>query len=1009
MSSSAPTENPPQQNVQEVFAHWMERRKKTVGPVSTDGTTIFSYAMPLLTRASSGHVIVAERKKGAYSVTTAKHLKGLHDLLEPHIGAGRMTVLTTDAPRIERGLESDTVDDIVIKLADEPLRLSDEEFNKLVKFERNPPSRDDVRRLVRELEKWADHKPYDRALVTRFLRPLYPQALDINADREFWFGEVVDDLRRRLSRMEGFDYDDAFDEDLDQAVMSMTGSWGQRDRRAQEVARAAGYRGETAHGALRRLVERKRHREGRSPLVRLKTAAELGLTDEELASQVELADDIMDEIIAEERALRAAPPSRRNDFEENPPWASRLLADSLVSLSEAVTPAWMPKLAASSPGKGTAIRIELEEYGCGAYGCVMPTIGDKNVVIKLTSDPSEAKFATEIAGKLPTPCVVRYHQAVQISGERHGRDVFVLWREAADAVGQIHKVVGKHAEKAIAKQHRAAVDAYLALVHGDTEGYFELLEDWKRRCMEMARVPELEYVAIGMLRAWNEQGVFISDTHGGNLGLCQRNGKMTWVITDPGNVVVSRAHADERSRLRTKRVANNPDETPAVKYHGSIEKMRRDHAEMIANDAKWSALAYVGIQPTWDDDDNEIELELRNCPCGSTLSRELPRKNPQVPKRGAMAFFQQYAGYGWTPGQETRRGGRLRSARELAVAEYVLEEEHPDARVDWEEDPEAFSLYPEEQVDTYYIALLRDEDGDVLASLGAIGDPDANYERVVEAELAYEAWPERVRELAARLQQRRGAPFRVNPEIDTDAAGRWMRIIVDVSAGTDPQTQNRQWVASAFSTEAIVQRYTRTFALGGDRTRADLVTRVRNVLRHFVRCGLVDETGDPDMWILSERATRYDNAGPARFPDYIEVSRGSQDGMTYVRQVLSSAELSRYLRSFMQEPNAWRVDSRGGFDFGDEYGGASSTITILTDASAYGINVTAAMESTAGREFRAGTAPSRWPVISIFIVAHHGAAPLSRRDGFQLEDMPFPRSPMELAAMVVPLMLEYHP
>ena len=36
----------------------------------------------------------------------------------------------------------------------------------------------------------------------------------------------------------------------------------------------------------------------------------------------------------------------------------------------------------------------------------------------------------------------------------------------------------------------------------------------------------------------------------------------------------------------------------------------------------WEALGLVGEMPGWDDQDRDITLELRNCPCGSTLAVE---------------------------------------------------------------------------------------------------------------------------------------------------------------------------------------------------------------------------------------------------------------------------------------------------------------------------------------------------------------------------------------------------
>ena len=487
-----PSENPPRANVTEVFAYWIEGRKKKVGPVSTDGTVILSYDEPLVARAPTGHVLMAERKPGSYTHTTAQHLSGLHELMSSH-GELEVAMVDRDAMKVAR-YGGDGIAELVIQHFDQPLR-------------QNP---------------------------------------------------------------------------------------------------------------------------------------------------------------------------RRRDLEENPPWATRLIADSLVTLQEQVPPKWLPKLeATAASGKGNKISAELVEYGCGAYGCVMPTL-DKDVVLKLTSDPSEAKFATEIADTLPTPCVTHYHLAVKLSGaERSGREVFLLWRESAEDVGKIHKVVGMHAEKLIRKQHRAAVDAYMVLAEGgEADEFLELLELWKKRCMEMAALPELEFVAMGMLRAWNEKGVFISDTHGGNLGRCIRNGTPTWVITDPGNVVLSTQHADEHSRRRgrqfeayspgyqTARELNPKRPACTFDYGDTVEGRKKAHDQLRADDEAWSKAEPLGRQLSYDDSDNEIYLELRNCACGSTLARpEQLEQNPRVPKRGAVAFFEQYASASYPVGTQPRFG-RRRSARD---------------------------------------------------------------------------------------------------------------------------------------------------------------------------------------------------------------------------------------------------------------------------------------------------------------------------------------------------------
>lgn len=56
--------------------------------------------------------------------------------------------------------------------------------------------------------------------------------------------------------------------------------------------------------------------------------------------------------------------------------------------------------------------------------------------------------------------------------------------------------------------------------------------------------------------------------------------------------------------------------------HASRPVCPVDHEGVKLDDARWSALTYLGIQPSIDDNGQPEELELRNCVrCGSTLAR----------------------------------------------------------------------------------------------------------------------------------------------------------------------------------------------------------------------------------------------------------------------------------------------------------------------------------------------------------------------------------------------------
>ena len=107
----------------------------------------------------------------------------------------------------------------------------------------------------------------------------------------------------------------------------------------------------------------------------------------------------------------------------------------------------------------------------------------------------------------------------------------------------------------------------------------------------------------------------------------------------------------------------------------------------------------------------------------------------------AKSFFYKHAGWGYAPGKETKAQGRRRGAKLLAHAEK--EAERRGWRVEWEDEisPDLSWMDDDERAESHEVltAVLRDENGGVLASLGNITEPDRNYGRVVEAELALEA------------------------------------------------------------------------------------------------------------------------------------------------------------------------------------------------------------------------------------------------------------------------------
>lgn len=173
----------------------------------------------------------------------------------------------------------------------------------------------------------------------------------------------------------------------------------------------------------------------------------------------------------------------------NPPWTDKILTKHWAALEARVGAAWMPVAmtevrgvaelredikrmqAAADRGmvdpfwvqklydaKANLLKLERQkpkgyrEYGCGHYGCVMPT-STPGLVIKITTDQTEAAFVAAYLSMKPNgrPVgIVPYHKLLAIRSEsRLKRPVFVLWREEAQHLGVdgIRTWIGTHSRK----------------------------------------------------------------------------------------------------------------------------------------------------------------------------------------------------------------------------------------------------------------------------------------------------------------------------------------------------------------------------------------------------------------------------------------------------------------------------------------------------------------------------------------------------------------------------------
>jgi hypothetical protein len=235
----------------------------------------------------------------------------------------------------------------------------------------------------------------------------------------------------------------------------------------------------------------------------------------------------------------------RGHLVPNPPWVTAALANSYEMLERQIPPRWLPELARVTARRGR-LEAKFIEFGCGAYGCVLPT-HDPKTVLKVTTDDTETEFAAKLSPDLAVPIVVDYRMVASVAAKHQGRPIALLWREAADHVGKIVEVLGGQdaayrvvIKKLIDDQHAIAQYAYKALNEGELTKAMMGIKYWIEMCERMAEgpVPELRPLGRGLVEVYARQRIFFGDLHAGNLGLVHREDGDAWVITDPGHVAV---------------------------------------------------------------------------------------------------------------------------------------------------------------------------------------------------------------------------------------------------------------------------------------------------------------------------------------------------------------------------------------------------------------------------------------------------------------------------------------
>jgi len=207
--------------------------------------------------------------------------------------------------------------------------------------------------------------------------------------------------------------------------------------------------------------------------------------------------------------------------------------------------------------------VVYETYGCGHYGCVLPT-ERTNLVLKVTTDPHEAMAAAIFAETKERSGVVRYHQVAWVPDRgrrkvsiRELREqklwttvpgVFLLWREAADFKGTaLKKAPAKYlidareeardiGEKTFTQREQLWKDIVSGR-HPSTAAREKLFFLWLRYAAAVGnagRTKEARPIADAMLRWADDWGLLLGDIHQDNVAFAARGSKKVPVITDPG-------------------------------------------------------------------------------------------------------------------------------------------------------------------------------------------------------------------------------------------------------------------------------------------------------------------------------------------------------------------------------------------------------------------------------------------------------------------------------------------
>jgi hypothetical protein len=268
-------------------------------------------------------------------------------------------------------------------------------------------------------------------------------------------------------------------------------------------------------------------------------------------------------------------------------WVDRNMTAAWQRIAAHVPASWMPQTVTSTPR-----RMTVREYGCGHYGCVMPTAVE-GLVCKLTSDISEARFvAASLAMDEEVAGIVNYKKLFALEGQQHRkRPLFMLWRDEAWNVGFLQRLplyIGPESHFKMAERYNIMPGQIRSLREGEKYlGDFldtardvrdkltnvfkkmsreealgavaQAFENYRyddpsernvkhyrgidrigvglARCMYLAEMmanTDVIYPVGSALEHYLDNGILMADVHLGNIGLDEER---HLIITDPGHVI----------------------------------------------------------------------------------------------------------------------------------------------------------------------------------------------------------------------------------------------------------------------------------------------------------------------------------------------------------------------------------------------------------------------------------------------------------------------------------------